>query len=159
MKLFLKNNEFIMSTHNHIQKTVFFLCIIVALSSCKKNDDKDFLLQNEWKIKSISIDKETLKPSSKTFRGEAYILKFINDTNFVMNTSVNYAGGRYQIVSEGYIRINYQEWTEVGNTIDEQRYFDEQLLNILNNVNSYYYKGNKLFLFAEKNREIVFSKK
>ena len=154
-----------MKTQNHIQKiiysikTILFVCIIVVLSSCKKNEDKDFLFQNEWKIKSISIDKETLKPSSKTLREDAYILKFINDTCFVMNTSVNYAGGRYQIISEGHIFISFQVSTKVGNALEEQKKIDEQLLNILNDVNSYYCKGNKLFLSAEKNREIVFGKK
>ena len=134
---------------------VLFACAVIALGSCEKNKDKDFLFQNEWKVKSISIDNRSLKPSSKTFREEAYILKFINDTCFIMNTSVNYANWKYQIVSEGHIFISFQNSTRVCCEND----FDEQLLNILNDVNRYSCKGNKLFFSTEKNREIVFGKR
>ena len=145
-----------MKTYNQIGiKTLFFVFAIAILSNCKKNKDMDFLLQNEWKVKSIYTGEKTLKAPSKNFREEAYILKFINNTMFYLHTSVNYAGGRYNIVSEGNINIkNYGSHTLVCCEND----FDEQMMNTMNRVSNYYCKGNKLTFLTDKNEKIFFEK-
>jgi len=137
------------------QLVILFILLLFSLNSCKKNEDADFLLQNEWKIKSIFTNKETLKPQKKTHREEAYILKFNNDTFFDLHTSVNYAGGRCNIVFEGKICIeNYGIQTKVCCEND----FDKQMISIMNNVNSYHCKGNKLTFLTDKNEKIIFEK-
>ena len=136
------------------QLVILFILLLFSLNSCKKNEDADFLLQNEWKIKSIFTNKETLKPQKKTHREEAYILKFNNDTFFDLHTSVNYAGGGYIITSVGNISINYDIFTEVCCEND----FDKQMTNVMNSVNGYYCKGNKLTFLTDKNEKIIFEK-
>ena len=146
------------------QLTMFLFLHLFLLSSCEKvaeNElhDKDFL-KNEWKVESVVNESKRFKvPSDNTIFGkETYLLKFINDSCFYMNTSVNYAGGKYRIVSDGYITIlDYQEWTEVGNSIVHQRNFDKQLLSVFNGAKSYSYTMNKLIIRGEKNKEIVFT--
>ena len=140
----------------YLMKTILFISVIVVFSNCSKNEDINYLLQNEWKIKSISIDKKSLKPTTKNLREEAYILKFANDSYFSLATSVNYAGGKYQIVSDKNITISdYNTHTEVCCEND----FDKQLISIMNEISNYSCKENKLIFTADKNREIVFNKK
>ena len=131
---------------------------LFLLNSCEKQTGMDFL-QNKWKVQSVvNDDKRFTVPSERTFlREEAYILKFVNDTDFTMNTSVNYAGGSYQIVSEGHIVINYGEGTMVGAS-GYQKEFNEQLVSVFNGVMSYSYTKNKLIFRGEKNKEAVFVK-
>jgi len=143
-----------MKTKKNGIKILLFVLTIVILSNCKKNEDRVFLLQNKWEVKSIFTDKKTLNAPSKNFREEAYILKFVNDSILQMATSVNCAGGGYVIASEGYININYGIFTEVCCEND----FDKQMINMMNRVNSYYYKGNKLTFSTSENEKIIFKK-
>jgi len=145
-----------MKTYNIIGiKIVLFVFAVITLSNCKKNEDTEFLLQNEWKAKSISTEKKTSEAPSKNFREEAYILKFTDDSCFLLATSVNYAGGGYIIISEGGISLNYSIFTEACCEND----FDEQMINVMNNVNSYYCEGNRLTFSADKNEKIIFEKR
>ena len=145
-----------MKTYSLIcKKIILFIFAVLILSNCEKNEDTKFLLQNEWKIKSVSTEKKTLNAPSKNFREEVYILKFTDDSCFLLATSVNYAGGGYIIISEGNISINYSIFTKVCCEND----FDEQMINVMNRVNSYYFKGNRLIFSADKNEKIIFEKR
>ena len=144
-----------MKTYNIICiKIVLFVSTVVIFSSCKKNEDSEFLLQNEWKAKSISIDEKTMKAPSKTFREYPYILKFINDSCFALTTSVNFTEWKYQIVSDGNIVIGDYFTTRACC----ENNFDEQMINVMNNVTNYYCKGNRLIFSADKNEKIIFEK-
>ncbi|MCL2327050.1 MAG: META domain-containing protein [Bacteroidetes bacterium] len=132
---------------------------LFLLSNCKKEQIGTDFLHKEWKVKSVTNGSKYLVPSGKMFREEAYILKFVNDSIFNMNTSVNYGGGEYQIISEGNIIINSGEWTMVGNTNEFQRNFDEQLLLLFNGAMTYSYTKNKLIFRGEQNREVVFERR
>ena len=144
------------------QLTMFLISFLFLLCNCEKPVENELFLQNEWKLKSVkNKNKLFIVPSEKTFfREEAYILKFINDSCFVMHTSVNYAGGNYQITSEGQIIISYYgEWTEVYNGLEHQRNFDEQLVSVLNGTYMTYIQNkNKLIFRGEGNNEIIFKK-
>jgi len=144
-----------MKTYNQVGiKMLLFIFAVVTLINCKKNEDINFLLQNEWKAKSIHIDKTTLKVPTKNFREEAYIFKITNDSCFLLPTSVNYAGGKYIITTEGNINMNYGIFTRVCCEND----FDKQMIKIMNEINSYYCKGNRLFFLTDKNEKIIFEK-
>ena len=136
-------------------KTILLVCAIVTLNSCEKKVDKECLLQNEWKIKSISIDKKSLNPPKKTRKKDAYVLRFSNENYFFMSTSVNEAGGGCQIISDkNIIIIDYHQHTESCCEND----FDIQMISVMNNVNSYHCKGNKLTFSTNKNEKIIFEK-
>lgn len=134
--------------------------LLLFLSSCEKPIENEDFLQSEWKVQSIVIENERIKaPSDNNISKYAYILKFDDDSFFYLSTSVNEAGGKYQIFSDERILINeYQEWTEVGNTLEHQRNFDEQLLYVFNGVMSYSCTKSKLIFRGEGNKEIAFAK-
>jgi hypothetical protein len=133
--------------------------LFFILNSCGNEIGKDgfpqsgeTITQYEWKVQSIVFESKHLKtPSDHTLREEAYILKFDNDSYFSMATSVNYAGGKYQIVSEGSIIIeDYHEGTKVYNALDQVRDFDDRLLSAFNGVTSYSCSGDKLSFRGDK---------
>ena len=75
-----------------------------------------------------------------------------------MDTSVNYGGGQYQIVSEGHIIINdYHEMTEIGKS-EHQEKFDDQLLFAFNGIMYYSYTKDKLVFRGEQDKKIVFER-
>jgi len=141
-----------------IQLTISFVSLLFLLNSCEKENKQtgmDFL-QNEWKVQSVN---KHLDPQDYYHREDAYILKFFNDSIFDLNTSINYAEGKYQIVSKGHIVINnYSERSLVYGAPTRQRKFDEQLLSAFNGVMTYSYTKNKLIFRGDKNKEIVFVK-
>jgi len=142
-----------------IQLILLLFLSLFLMNSCKKEQTGTDFLQKEWKVKSVTNGSKYSVPSGEMFREEAYILKFVSDSAFIMNTSVNYAGGKYQIVSEGHIVIShYGEWTEVAAS-SHQRNFDEQLVLAFNGTMTYSYTKNKLIFRGEQNREVVFEKR
>lgn len=142
------------------QLTLLLLSLLFLLNSCEKEQtDMDFL-RDQWKVQSVTNEGKRFKtPSDKTFREEAYILKFVNDSNFVMNTSINYAGGNYQIVSEGHIIIgHYGEWSLAYEGKEYLRDFNEQLLSAFNGTMTYSYTKNKLTFRGGQDKKVVFEK-
>ena len=140
------------------QLIILLFSILFLLNSCEKENGQtgmDFL-QYEWKIQSVN---KHLDPQEHNHQEDVYILKFFNDSIFNLNTSINDAGGKYQIISEGHIIINnYSEWSSMGSTPTRQRKFDEQLLFAFNGAMSYSYTKNKLIFRGEQNKEVVFTK-
>ena len=135
---------------------ILFIVLVALFNSCENETGMDFL-QNEWKVQYVTNESKRFKTPSGTLREEAYILKFINDTCFDLATRVNYAHGKYQIVSKGNIIISdYHEGTEVYNLLEHQRNFDEQLVSVFNGTMSYSYSKNKLIFRGEQKKEIVF---
>ena len=139
------------------QSTILFISLLFLLSSCKKENEQtgmDFL-QKEWKVQSVN---KSMVPKDN-LRKDAYILKFFNDY-FVLHTSVNYAEGKYKIVSEGHIVIDDDlDWTMVYNGSDYQRNFDDRLQYVFNGAMTYSYTKNKLIFRGERNNEIIFIKR
>jgi len=153
----MKKYNFIILNQAIIKERILFIFIVVLVifCSCKKHDD-NFILKNEWKLKSIIVENKTIKPSSNNHREDAYVLKFFNDTVFSLNTSVNYACGNFNIISDNDIYIyNYHSITMVGS----EGYFDTLLEIMLNDVKHYSCVNNKLTFEINKNNKIVFEKK
>ena len=143
------------------QLILLLFAYLFLLNSCEKANEQTGMvfLQNEWKVQSIVYENKRITlPSDAFFREDAYILKFRNDSLFYLPTSVNEAGGEYQIVSDGHIIISYYgEWTEVA-APPHQKIFNEQLVSVFNEAMSYSYTDNKLIFRGEQNKEIVFVK-
>lgn len=100
----------------------FFPLLLLLLNNCEKSSTKnEVILQNEWRVQSIQKEKDFIKvPSDKNLGKDAYVLRFDGNTTY-MPTSVNEAGGKYQILSEGYIIVSgYHEFTEKSNAIENQ---------------------------------------
>lgn len=137
---------------------ILFCSLICLLTNCNK-DNSEFL-QKKWKIQSVTYESKCLKiPLKETLRHEAYILQFSGSTNFDMPTSVNAAGGNYEVISDEKIMIrNYQERSEIGNEREYQKQFDEQLLAAFGGTMTYTYTKNKLIFRGEHNQKIIFER-
>ncbi|MBR4620634.1 MAG: META domain-containing protein [Salinivirgaceae bacterium] len=140
---------------------VLFPLLLLLLNNCEKSSaNNDGILQNEWRVQSIQMEKDFIKvPSDNNLGKNAYVLRFDDNTTFYMPTSVNEAGGKYQILSEGCIIVSdYHEFTEKSNTIENQEYFDRQLLSVFNGELSYSCTRNNLIFKSKQNAEVVFVK-
>ena len=135
-----------------MKKTVFLmlcasLCISFMATSCDKKDVKDdsyTIYDNDWYLQTINSEK--INRTELTLN-DAYVLKFINDTVFELNTSANNAGGIFYKLSENQIFVkNYHEYTERYNTNEKERNIDEILLNSLNDTFNFSCNENKLVL-------------
>ncbi|MBI4649061.1 MAG: hypothetical protein HY738_21345 [Bacteroidia bacterium] len=145
-----------------LQKQIALSLIItlIALVSCRKDlTDTINITEFKWMLKSINIDNEILKPENKDYlRDDAYNLIFESDTNFIFNTSVNIAGGTFNITEKGKISIFlYEEFTEVGTNDNEEKKLNENLILIFSTVTNYKVLGNTLS-FKGENSEVKLKK-
>ena len=110
-------------------KNLLILCASVCFgflaTACSKEDDSTEKCEyiQCWELQRINEEHVPIP----------YYLKFINDTLFRLNTSVNIAKGNYNKISDNQIIIkNYHEETEALNSNEKERGFDERLLKSLN---------------------------
>ena len=129
--------------------------VLVILLSCAKNN-------NDWKDYTDSLDitefiwrLEHLKINGDIKAHETeYILHINNDSLFMMNFSVNGAGGFYKIIENGKIEFwNYHAFTEM--CCDNE--FDAKLSTTLIKTKAYKVLGNDLIIFGDS-EELMFMK-
>ena len=138
-------------------KTKLFIIIapLFLLNSCENNLQDNNIPQGEWKLKSIiDSNRRITPPTDKRFRQGAYILTFLNDSTFHLPTSINDAGGKYKIISNGRAIISYEEWTEVYNPSS----FDSQMISFFNGELVYTHSKNKLIFEGAGDPAIIFKK-
>lgn len=125
-----------------------------AFLCCKKDiTDSTDITKYKWDLKYIK-DNDKLKPEKYSDCVASYILVFHSDTTFQLSTSVNEAIGIYNIFSKGKIDIiKYQ----VSSEACCENEFDEKLLLIFKNVNTYRVIGNTL-IFSSGIGEVKFKK-
>ena len=127
--------------------------LMTGMSSCKKDKTLDIdITKFSWTLKEVRTIDKTLKPEKKEyFREEAFILKFDTDTTFILNTSVNFAGGKYLITQKGKITIVvYGESTQVGAVDINEKELNENLLTVFSYVDEYKVAGKTLTFKGEK---------
>lgn len=134
-------------------KLLLILCVSVCLgffaTACNKEDDSmekcEYEYVQYWDLQCIN---EVSVPQVSYHSKIPYILKFINDTTFQLNTSANVAKGNYYKISESQLVVkNFHEYTEVYNTNEKERDFDEMLLKSLNNKTfNFSYTKDKIVL-------------
>lgn len=132
--------------------------LITVMTSCKKDKTLDIdITKFEWKLQEIRTGGKTLKPERKDyFRENPFILKFDSDTTFSLNTSVNFAKGKYQIESKGEILIfTYGESTCVGTVDTKEQELNQNLLYVFKEVKKYIVVGETL-LFKGTKGEVEF---
>lgn len=155
-----------MKTQNYISKQMtiilfIFFPLLAGMSSCKKDKTLEVdITKFEWVLQEINTWSETYKPEKKEyFRENAFVLNFDTDTTFSLNTSVNYAGGKYKMETKGKILIvAYGESSSVGVADTKEQELNQNLINVFKEVTEYKVVG-KTLVFKGRKGEIEFKKK
>jgi hypothetical protein len=147
-----------MRTIKHYVKKLSVICFtifLIASIGCKKDlTETTDITKNKWDLKYINDDDDKLRPENYSECVASYILVFHGDSTFQLSTSVNEAIGIYNIVSKGKIDIiKYQ----VSSEACCENEFDEKLLLIFKNVNTYKVIGNTLIFYCDLG-EVKFKK-
>lgn len=132
----------------------------MPMISCnEKAADQTNITFWKWQLEAVITEDEIIKPGNKEyFREDAFILYFENDSVFSLNTSVNFAGGRYTLGNNGGIIIHsFHEFTEVGTANDNERYLNKQLMKAFGKVTSYQLKRNSL-IFSGTEEAVKFAR-
>ena len=131
-----------------MKKFKIIVLSLLLFCSCEKDaeDAKELNIYGyDWVLQTINSEK--INRTEFSLNKAAYVLNFINDTVFELNTSANKAGGNYYRITENKILVkNYHEYTEVYNLNDKERDIDDMLLNSLNDTFNFSYSENKLVL-------------
>ena len=116
---------------------IISICFVgMLICSCEK-DKSEFIdiTDYAWKLKYLTIN------GKEESSNQTYILEFRNDSLFMMDFSVNMAGGFYKTENKGHIVFyNYHAFTEM--CCDS--YFDEILSSTLMKTKNYTLEGNDL---------------
>jgi hypothetical protein len=131
--------------------------LITGMCSCNKDLTYDIdITEFQWELQIIYNNEiKHEKPSGDFHRDNAYVLWFSSDSTFMLNTSANYAGGKYRIISKGSIEIiNYGIMTLACCETD----FDEKMIDVFKKMTSYTVKGNTLN-FKGDNSEVEFKQR
>ena len=143
-----------------ITLTLFLMSLITGMSSCKKDQTLDLdITKFTWKLKEVRTSGNTFKAEEKEyFRETAFVLIFNTDSIFSLNTSVNFAGGKYEIATKGEIKIySYRESTKVGTLDTKDLELNTNLLIVFKGVTEYEVIGETLIFKGDKG-EVEFKK-
>lgn len=138
-----------------------FFPLLTGMSSCKKDKTLDLdITKFEWVLQEVNTGNETFMPEKKEYFTEnAFVLKFETDTSFSLNTSINYAGGKYKIETKGEILIAaYGESTSVGAVNTKEQELNQNLIDVFKEVTEYKVVG-KILVFKGAKGEVEFKKK
>lgn len=153
-----------LQNYNSKRMTVILLTLLsllMSMSSCKKDKTFDIdITRFEWVLQEVDIGNEAFKyEKKKYFRENAFVLKFDTDTTFTLNTSVNYAGGKYKIETKGQVLIvSYSENTQVGAVDTKELELNQNLINTFKEVTEYKVIG-KTLMFKSTAGQVEFKKK
>ena len=130
----------------------------MSFLACDKESETPLnLITEKWDLLSVENNEGLISRPFDTYSfDEAYSLSFENDTLFCLPTSVNVAGGTYQLFDNQTIFIlTYSEHTEVATMSQVDKFFTNKLLEELPKV--YKYKiEDKLLTFFTNEGEIIF---
>ena len=130
----------------------YFLFTLIFLISCSNSEQLpayDMSL-SQWRLISIeSNSKLSLPTFEENLQESAYILIFLNDSIFQLNTNVNLARGNHAIISNNVIAIsNYHEFTEVGAAKPQEREFNKKLIELFPKTTTYNMVDKKLIIIG-----------
>jgi hypothetical protein len=129
------------------QFNIYVLLILIfplmafSCNKVKENEDQILIITDyRWKLDVIESEgKQLTLTKEEYFREDAFILKFDNDSVFTLNTSVNFAKGKFSIDLEAkkIMISNYHELTEVAASDMNEQSLNDLLISSMNNVNSF----------------------
>ncbi|MBR5921796.1 MAG: hypothetical protein IKZ56_11630 [Bacteroidales bacterium] len=136
-----------------MKKLVFSIIAGLLFVGCQSEEVVD-ITQHTWKVNKIATHNHTYTVKNKDYlRDDAYMLIFLNDSMFQLNTSINLAYGKYEILANNTIKMDYTVLTEVGGGYE----IDTVLTNCLGKITSYKNINNKL-VFEGRNCKMVLTK-
>lgn len=142
--------------------SIVLFAISIILFSCEKPEDltnQIDITEFNWKIKSLTINSKKTNPPELNYFGneidniDAYVLRFVEDTLFRLDLSINQGEGEYYILTKGNININDYGLSKMCCDIE----FDENLAIKLPTVTEYQILDN-ILIFRGENCEIKFEK-
>jgi len=145
----------------NFRQNILIISLILSglvFQACDKESELDLDLGSEqWDLISMEDNEEIIVKENKDyFRDNAYVLTFDSDSTFTLNTSVNYAGGKYIITDYSKMMIfSYHEFTEVATTDENEQKLTNKLLQELPKVYEYKIQKDKLTLITD-NGNILF---
>lgn len=136
-----------------MKKLIFSILVVILFAGCQSEEVVD-ITQHTWKMDKIMDHNHIYTVKNKDYlRDDAYMLIFLNDSIFQLNTSINLAYGNYEIPAKNSIIMDYSVVTEVGGGYK----IDTVLVNCIGKIASYKNKNNKL-IFEGKNCKMVLTK-
>ena len=123
----------------------FFLLVILSCEKDVYDTDKDLTI-NDWRVVKLRKQGDLSYTSTENL----YILKFLNDTTFVISLDINGCGGQYKIISNGNIELEPLYCTEICCDSD----FADDLIQLIPQMTKYYKKENEMIF--EGQGKIVF---
>lgn len=138
----------ILKTINLIPIIFYLLTITIGCSNGDSQIHSD-ITQFDWRLVSIELENETITVSDESYvKDSSYILKFLENSTFSFDTSVNAAMGRYSINGNTLKLSNYQELSEAGTNDTEQLRINELLLLDLMKTTEFKTDQNNLILVS-----------
>ena len=123
---------------------IFFSLLVIVFVSCK-DDDPNMVItdirNHSWKLTQVNVVGLDTIIATSSNNISSYVLTFNFDTSFGFNTSVNVAGGTYDIDNNRYLKIfRYSEFSEACCSNE----FDKKLLSVFPTASSYVVEGNNI---------------
>lgn len=142
-----------------MKNLIFYVTLLMFFSSgCEDDNNPNDITAYNWKLISIKSGDEIIIVSEKSYvKEDAFILKFSNDSNFLLNTSINVAMGNFSIHQDNIELTKYQELTEVATNDSEQIQINDLLLEHLENVTEFSVNQDDL-IFSSDNVEFIFKR-
>jgi hypothetical protein len=138
--------------------TISFILSGLFFQSCNTESELDLdIISEKWNLISIENNGSVIEKENKDyFRDNAYVLIFDTDSTFSLNTSANYAGGKYIISDLSKISIfSYHEFTEVATLDENEQLLTDKLIQEIPKVYEYKIQNEKLTLITD-NGNITF---
>ncbi len=147
--------------------SIFSLMVLSGfLSGCSDDNAQDAnegqivtnILEEDWLLTSVLVENERTNLSKNDYPKEmSYVLRFTDDSNFTLDTSVNAARGTYRVEEKSIDFTAYQELTEIAPVDSKLVRIDEILVMEVNNITRYAINNNELILYWETG-QLVFKK-
>ncbi|MFD1160861.1 META domain-containing protein [Hwangdonia seohaensis] len=134
--------------------------IYLFLVGCSNSDSQVNvdITQFNWKLISIELENETITVSEESYvKDSSYMLKFLDNSAFSLDTSINAAMGKYTINGNLLKLTDYQELSDAGTNDPEQLRINELLIQRLVKTSEFNTDEDNLILIS-MNDAFIFKK-
>ncbi|PCI33752.1 MAG: hypothetical protein COB60_07155 [Flavobacteriaceae bacterium] len=134
-----------------MKKYILIFSIFFTLVKCSNSNSQvlDDITQFNWRLVSIELENETVTVSEGSYVNDSsYTLKFLENSTFSLDTSINATLGKYTINDNLLEFTDYQELSEAGTDDPEQLRINEILLQQLEKATKFHTEHNNLILLS-----------